>query len=69
MSARELFSTTMDPANRELIQLTTENIEETIDLYDRLMGKNPSARRKFITENKLAKLENEDTFFDDADEE
>ena len=34
MSGRELFTTTMDPANRELIQLTTEDIQETLDLYN-----------------------------------
>ena len=41
MSDEELYSTTMDPANRHLVQLTTDNLQATLDLYNRLMGKTP----------------------------
>lgn len=68
MGADELYSTTMDPAKRRLIQLTTDNIENTLALYDRLMGKHPSERRDFILKNKLSRFEEED-LFEDADAE
>lgn len=61
MSAEELYSTTMDPENRELIQLTVDNMESTLKLYDQLMGKTPALRRDFIARNKLSKYaQNED---------
>lgn len=61
MSAEELYSTTMDPEHRELIQLTVDNMESTLKLYDQLMGKTPALRRDFIARNKLSKYaQNED---------
>lgn len=61
MSPEELYSTTMDPENRELIQLTVDNMESTLKLYDQLMGKTPALRRDFIARNKLSKYaQNED---------
>ena len=54
MNADELWETTMDPKNRKLIQLTTENFDETIQIFDTLMGKSASARRHFIETNSLA---------------
>ena len=69
MNAEELYSTTMDPANRTLIQLTTDDCEKTLQLYDILMGKSPSARKEYITKNKLSKFDAEDTFDDFDDEE
>ena len=71
MSAEELYSTTMDPDNRELIQLTTDSMEETLALYDKLMGKNPSLRRDFIAKNKLSKYsinEDDDLLDEEGDE-
>lgn len=61
MSAEELWDTTMDPKKRNLIQLTTENFEETLMLFDALMGKSSAARRAFITENNL--LDVSDDYF------
>jgi len=69
MPANELYSTTMDPSNRHLIQLTTDNMEKTLDLYNQLMGKQPSLRKEFILKNKLSKLEEDDTFDEFEDEE
>lgn len=61
MGPEELYSTTMDPENRELIQLTVDNMESTLKLYDQLMGKTPALRRDFIARNKLSKYaQNED---------
>ena len=67
MSPNELYTTTMSPENRQLIQLTTDNFDETIDLFDTLMGKSSKARREFILANKLAKLDDE-TYMDEDDE-
>lgn len=65
MSPDELYETTLNPSNRVLIQLTTENVEETLKLYDELMGKSPALRREFILKNKLSNLEDDDLFEDD----
>lgn len=69
MQDDELYSTTMDPNNRTLIQLTTDDCEKTLQLYDVLMGKSPSARKEYILKNKLSKFNAEDTFDDFDDEE
>ena len=60
MSEDEFYSTTMDPANRRLVPLVTDNIEETLSLYNKLMGKQPSLRKEFILQNKLSKFSNLD---------
>lgn len=67
MDPDELYDTTMNPEHRTLIQLTTENIEATLQLYDELMGKRPELRRNFILQNKLSTLETDD-IFEDAEE-
>lgn len=69
MSQDELYSTTMDPANRHLIQLTTDDMSATLDLYNKLLGKQPSLRKEFILKNKLSRLEDEDTYDDYEEEE
>lgn len=68
MSPAELYATTMNPENRQLIQLTVEDFQATLDLFDTLMGSSSKARREFILSNKLASLDDE-TFIDDDDEE
>lgn len=68
MSADELYETTMNPEHRTLIQLTTDDLEKTMELYDKLMGKVPSLRRDFIMKNKLSSIENEDIFEDEDDD-
>lgn len=71
MGADELYATTMDPANRMLVPLTTENIEQTLSLYEKLMGKSPALRKDFILKNKLSKLDDDDSYdeYDDGDDE
>ena len=59
----------MDPANRHLVQLTTDNMSATLDLYNKLLGKQPSLRKEFILKNKLSRLEDEDTYDDYEEEE
>lgn len=70
MQEDELYTTTMNPATRNLVQLTTENIEATLELYNQLLGKQPSLRRDFILKNKLSRIDTDDVFdeFDDFDE-
>lgn len=69
MNPDELYSTTMDPTNRQLVQLTTDNMEETLNLYERLMGKQPSLRKEFILKNKLSRIDDDDSYdeYDDED--
>ncbi len=51
MNEEQLWETTMNPENRVLRQINIEDIEETSDVFERLMGNDPQARRKFIQEN------------------
>ena len=70
MQDDELYATTMNPATRHLVQLTTENLEATLELYNQLLGKQPSLRRDFILKNKLAHIDADDIYddFDDFEE-
>lgn len=47
-SPEELWESTMDPAKRTLIQLTVDNIQPIMDLYEVIMGNSPAERKKFI---------------------
>lgn len=67
-NADELYETTMNPEHRKLIQLTTDDMENTLKLYDELMGKQPSLRRDFIMKNKLSSIKSDIDSFDDYDE-
>jgi topoisomerase-4 subunit B len=52
MMPAQLKETTMSPASRTLIRVTVgDEVEETSDLVERLMGKRPEARFQFIQEN------------------
>ena len=48
MNAGELWNTTMDPKNRVLLQVNIENAREADRIFDTLMGKEVSSRKKFI---------------------
>jgi DNA gyrase/topoisomerase IV subunit B len=61
----ELYETTMNPSTRQLIQLTTDNIEETLKLYSDLMGKQPSLRKDFIMKNKLSSIKGDTDLYED----
>lgn len=58
----------MNPATRQLIQLTTDNLEETLALYNELMGKQPSLRRDFIMKNKLSSIKGSDDLYEDFED-
>jgi len=49
MNAEELWSTTMNPANRILKQLTITDAAEADRVFTMLMGNDVPPRKKFIT--------------------
>jgi DNA gyrase subunit B len=51
MSAKELWETTMDPANRVLMQVTLDDAATADELFSVLMGEDVESRRSFITRN------------------
>ena len=48
MNSEELWTTTMDPKNRILLKATIENARDADKIFDVLMGKDVSGRKKFI---------------------
>jgi DNA gyrase subunit B len=51
MNSRELWETTMDPAQRVLLQVTLDDAAQADELFSVLMGEDVEARRSFITRN------------------
>ncbi len=51
MNAEQLWSTTMDPSNRTLRQVTIENMADADYTFSMLMGDEVAPRRQFIEEN------------------
>ncbi len=51
MNAEELWSTTMDPAQRVLLQVTLDDAATADELFSVLMGEDVEARRGFIQRN------------------
>jgi DNA gyrase subunit B len=51
MNAAELWDTTMDPANRVLLQVTLDDAAQADELFSVLMGEDVEARRSFIQRN------------------
>jgi DNA gyrase subunit B len=51
MNAKELWETTMDPANRVLLQVTLDDAATADELFSILMGEDVESRRSFITRN------------------
>jgi len=51
MNASELWSTTMDPAERVLLRVTLDDAATADDLFSVLMGEDVEARRTFIQRN------------------
>ena len=48
MNADQLWETTMDPARRKLLQVMLEDEAMVSQVFDRLMGDDPQARKRFI---------------------
>jgi DNA gyrase subunit B len=51
MNAEELWETTMNPAQRILLQVTLDDAAQADELFSVLMGEDVEARRSFITRN------------------
>ena len=48
MNAEQLFDTTMDPANRVLVQVRAEDAEKADSIFNKLMGSEVEPRKNFI---------------------
>ncbi len=58
MNAEQLWTTTMDPVNRMLKQVTIENSADADIVFTMLMGEDVAPRREFIEENsRYAKID------------
>lgn len=57
----------MNPETRKIIQLTTNNFTETLELFETLMGNSSAARRNFIIQNNELLLHEDDFFGDEGD--
>lgn len=51
MDAEQLWETTMDPATRNLIQVTIDDAAEAADVIDMLMGDRVEGRKDFLNKN------------------
>ena len=51
MSADQLWDTTMNPATRNLMQVTVEDAAEASDVIEMLMGDKVEGRKEFLAQN------------------
>ena len=53
MNAKELFETTMNPANRKFLRVEVSDVVEAEEMFTKLMGEEVEPRRQFIQDNAL----------------
>ena len=57
MTPQELYETTLNPETRQLMQLIPENIDNTLNLFETLMGKSSLKRRDFILNHRISNID------------
>ena len=55
MTAKQLKETTMNPASRTLIKIDLFDEKDAVEVIEKIMGKKPEYRFKFIQEHMMNK--------------